>query len=190
MVNQPNIDWDFIRKLEGFELKGYIPKDRDKNNKTPSGVTVACGFDLGQHNSNDLLQMQLKGDLVLKLALYTGITGDKAAKVLKEHPLILTKDEGVEVDNAVKRLHQDRVIDEYNANSELNFTSLPRACQTVIMSVAFQYGSLKKKTPNFFKSVTEGDWQKAYNQLMNFGDSYKTRRQTEADYLSQVLPVA
>jgi len=33
--------------------------------------------------------------------------------------------------------------------------------------------------------VTSGDWQGVYNNLMNFGDKYSTRRQLEAGLLSQ-----
>ena len=65
---KPNIDWDFIRQLEGFELTGYVPKDMDANDRVPSGVTIVGGFDLGQHSVEDLVAMQVPDTLLLKLA--------------------------------------------------------------------------------------------------------------------------
>ncbi len=38
------IDFKFIEKLEGSARKGYVP---DPDN-SKSGVTIACGFDIGQ----------------------------------------------------------------------------------------------------------------------------------------------
>ena len=184
---KPNIDWDFIRQLEGFELTGYVPKDMDANDRVPSGVTIVGGFDLGQHSVEDLVAMQVPDTLLLKLAKYTKRTGKEARALLKQQPLILTKEEGVLLDDVVKAAKADLVVKEYNDNSQLDFLSLPRATQTVITSVAFQYGSLKKKTPNFFRSITTGEWGKAHNQLMNFGDSYKPRRQKEAALLRTAL---
>jgi GH24 family phage-related lysozyme (muramidase) len=100
---------------------------------------------------------------------------------------VLTEQEAKQVDEAVKKSKALRVLLEYNANSSIEFLSLPREVQTVIMSVAFQYGSLKKRTPNFFKTITKGDWQKAHSQLLNFGDNYVVRRHKEADYLNKYL---
>ncbi len=56
---------------------------------------------------------------------------------------------------------------------------------TVIASVAFQYGDLESRTPNFWKQVISGDWEAAEANLRNFGDNYGTRRVKEADYYNK-----
>jgi GH24 family phage-related lysozyme (muramidase) len=57
----------------------------------------------------------------------------------------------------------------------------------VVASVAFQYGDLSRRTPNFWRQVTSGDWDAALNNLRHFGDKYPTRRNKEADLLAKDL---
>ncbi len=62
-----NIDWNFIAKEEGKRiLKGYVPLP----DKSKSGVTIASGFDLGQHNESDLKGLKLSAALMKKLKPY------------------------------------------------------------------------------------------------------------------------
>ena len=62
-----NIDWNFIAKEEGKRiLKGYVPLP----DKSKSGVTIASGFDLGQHNESDLKGLKLSAALTKKLKPY------------------------------------------------------------------------------------------------------------------------
>ena len=75
----------------------------------------------------------------------------------------------------------------YNRDSELNFHALDGPVQTVIMSVAFQYGDLSRRTPNFWRVVTQGDWEKMLWHLENFGDIYKPRRLREAKVIRTYL---
>jgi GH24 family phage-related lysozyme (muramidase) len=183
-----NIDWSFIRSLEGFKLNGYVPKETaEKNNKVVSGVTIASGFDLGQHSTAEILFMNFPKPLKDKLIPYAGLKGKEAKKVLSEIPLRLTQEEAELVDIKVKEAKARKIAEAYNKSSELDFYSLPSEAQTVIMSVAFQYGDLKSRTPNFWRIITKGDWDKAVHHLKNFGDVYKTRRRKEAAYLSANL---
>jgi hypothetical protein len=62
-------------------------------------------------------------------------------------------------------------------------------CQTVVASVAFQYGDLSLRTPNFWQQVTTENWQAALANLQDFGDKYPTRRNKEADLLAQWLGI-
>jgi type VI secretion system secreted protein VgrG len=39
------IDFSFIGQLEGNKTEGYVPDPENSN----SGVTIASGFDIGQH---------------------------------------------------------------------------------------------------------------------------------------------
>ncbi|WP_373293763.1 pesticin C-terminus-like muramidase [Iodidimonas muriae] len=64
----------------------------------------------------------------------------------------------------------------FNRHSRyLRFQDLPPAAQTVIASVATQYGpnlhlsSKEGGTPRFWGFVTRGEWQKALEELRFFG---------------------
>ena len=70
------IDFGFIKELEGFRLTGYVPKEKGKELGT-SGVTIASGFDLGAHNINDLAG--LPEDLIQKFSPYLGLKGKEAS---------------------------------------------------------------------------------------------------------------
>ena len=68
-----------------------------------------------------------------------------------------------------------------------SFDKLPREKATVVASVAFQYGDLESQTPNFWRQTTNNQWMEAYNNLLNFGDIYTSRREREAEYLKAAL---
>lgn len=187
MTNRPSINWDFIRTLEGFKLQGYVPVDKDIGGTHNSGVTIVGGFDIGQHNIEELKMLNLPDSLLTKLTPYCGLTGDAARYALSQTPLTLTYLEGDQLDIAVKQMAVNNCMVEYDSNSKIDFCSLSTPIQTVIMSVSFQYGSLKKATPHFFEAVTQGDWNSAYEQLLNFGDNYQSRRTQEAAYLKSAL---
>lgn len=53
----------------------------------------------------------------------------------------------------------------------------------MLADIYHQYGARLYNT-NFWKQVTSGDWLGAYNNLMNFDDKYRTRRQLEAGLLN------
>lgn len=180
-----NIDWDFIKILEGFEVKGYVPSEKhERNNRVVSGVTIASGFDLGQHSAEYFKEIKLSPKIIQKLLPYMGLKGAKARRKLKELPLILTVEQANDINKAVKHNKAMQVAKLYNRDSEIDFFSLPRAIQTVIMSVGFQYGDLSKRTPNFWRVVTSGDWERAVGHLRGFGDDYDTRRNQEANVLA------
>lgn len=64
------------------------------------------------------------------------------------------------------------------------FENLDARHQTVILSVAYQYGAnLASRAPKFWKAVTSQNWAEVVKVLRDFGDAYKTRRNREADYL-------
>ena len=41
----PNVDFDFIKELEGFEVSMYVPKNKKGKVLGKSGATIASGFD-------------------------------------------------------------------------------------------------------------------------------------------------
>ena len=70
---------------------------------------------------------------------------------------------------------------KWKAETGQEFSELPKHKATVIASVAFQYGDLKSETPNFWRQVTNDDWDAAEKNLRDFKDRYGSRRNREAD---------
>lgn len=180
------IDWAFIEQLEGYETVGYVPRKAD--GVTPldqSGVTIASGFDLGQHDRNYLVRIGLPSYLVNILTPYMGRKKWNAVNYLNANPLRLSDSEAQTINRKVKPDKANEIIKTYNAASSVPFEQLAKGPQTVITSVAFQYGSnLARKTPTFWGLVTRQDWNGTIRELRDFGDRYPTRRNKEANYLA------
>ncbi|AGH07329.1 pesticin domain-containing protein [Vibrio phage VBM1] len=174
-----NIDFGFICELEGFETVGYVPDPEGSN----SGVTIASGFDLGQRSKHELLTM-LPTYLAEKLIPYIGKTKFLAVDYLKAHPLSIKKKEAILINELSHSQSVNQLVKSWEqARPYCKFSELPKEKATVIASVAFQYGDLRRRTPNFWRQVTQGDWGGALNNLRHFGDKYPTRRNKEADLL-------
>ena len=180
-----DVDWSFIRSLEGFERKGYVPQDTD--GPVQSGVTVAMGFDLGQQTQTSIAKYEFSLPLLKKLLFYVGVKGSQAKGKLKQIALNLTDAELIELDEKVREVYYSLIEKEYNDNSDFSFSFLDGKKQTVIVSVAYQYGSLKKRCPKFFEAVTKGLWKVAASELDDFGDAYPIRRKKEAALLRSSL---
>lgn len=174
------INHSFITALEGgLALQGYVP---DAFN-SKSGVTIATGFDLGQRSTDELFQL-LPQNLAIKLADYCLLTGEDALNALLSKPLKLTEYEAKTVNDCYKQKFVKSLISRYDQASLKPFNDIPEQMQTVIASVAFQYGNLAKRCPKFWQAAIYQNWQKMESELRNFGDRYSTRRIKEADYLA------
>jgi hypothetical protein len=178
------IDEKFISDREGGRVtEGYVPDQKNSQ----SGVTIATGFDLGARDVASLKKLGLSDELIKKLEPYLGKKKDDAAAALKAAPLTITAEEAQQIDEASKKSATDSLIKKYDAVSTTKFTDLPPEAQTVIASVAFQYGDLASKTPKFWEAVTKQDWAQADQLLRDFGDKYPSRRKLEADLLKPLL---
>lgn len=179
------IDYAFIAEMEGYSLKGYVPD----LNYSRSGVTIGSGFDIGQRDKAELMR-DFSADLATKLMPYANKTGATAQLALELQPLQLDENE-VETINTVAHRQAEQNLraswDEEHTFCE--FDQLSSICQTVIASVAFQYGYLPARAPNFWYQVTQGDWEAALANLRDFGDRYPTRRNKEADLLARFMGI-
>ena len=176
-----NIDFNFIMEQEGFETEGYVPEAASSN----SGVTIASGFDLGARNKNDL--KGLPKDIVKALTPYLGLKGMEAQNFLDNKELIITEEQGKIINEFAKKEAVRNLKTKWEKATGTSFDKLPREKATVVASVAFQYGDLESETPNFWRQTTSNEWKEAYNNLLNFGDIYKSRRKREAEYLKAAL---
>src|SRR5262249_52129850 len=94
-----NVNSEWITKNEGgSSRKGYVP--RVKGGSDNSGVTIAAGFDLGQHSLDDLRRLNLSDDLIKRLSPYLGLTGQAARDALAKQSVSISRDEAVQIDNA------------------------------------------------------------------------------------------
>jgi hypothetical protein len=179
-----NVEFSFIRRQEGERLDGYIP---EKNGKIlgNSGVTISTGFDLGQHSESDL--KGLPQDIIDKLKPYLGKTGQEAQKFLQQNPLRVTEGESIKIDSWNKKNKFDLLARRWKQKTGQDFSDLDRFKATTVASVAFQYGDLEKKTPNFWRYVTSGNWEQALSELRDFKDEHPSRRNREADLLEASL---
>ena len=174
-----NIDFDFILKQEGFETQGYVP---DAEN-SKSGVTIASGFDLGARVLSDL--KGLPEDIVKILTPFLSLKGAEAQEVASN--LKVSNDQAKIINEFAKSEAITNLKTKWETSTGTSFDTLSKEQATVLASVAFQYGDLESRTPNFWKQATSGDWEGAYNNLLNFGDRYDSRRKDEANYLFPTL---
>lgn len=109
---------------------------------------------------------------------------------MSANPLSITEEECAQIDTAIRSVHLATLMSRYNSSQPRParpFDQLPDLAQTVIASVAFQYGDLPSRCPNFWATAIHQNWNDMIRELENFGDAYGPRRRREANYLRAVL---
>lgn len=187
------IDWDFIGQLEGgSRLEGYIPTDREGAVVGKSGLTIGTGWDVGQMSSEELMKSGLPENIINAVSPYVGLKGQEALSKFVESGAPKISEEQANLINQYS--HQktlNKLSENYKKTTGKDFSDLSANQQTALASVGFQYGpNLGSATPGFWGQATAGDWGGAYENLMDFGDKYPTRRKKEAALLSQHSPIA
>lgn len=175
------IDWSFIGDREARTLVGYVPDPA----KSRSGVTIATGVDIG--NMPPSMFAVLGSDLQPILKRYVGLIREDAVDALALNPLTITPAQADKLDAVAHQSTVSYITASYNRYSRIPFASIPDRAQTVITSVAYQYGNLPIRCPKFWACVTRQDWAGAVGVLKAFGDAYQTRHDLEAAYLEPVI---
>lgn len=165
-----------LKKFEGNEYTAYVPPVGQ------SGVTIGIGVDLGHMNFAPIIG---SNTLRERIEPYYGRFREDAEKALEKYPLSLRKEEVDYLSMLAIETHLAELKDWYNTAAGVPFDMLTDNQKIVMMSVKYQYGNLPKRTPKFWGFCVERDWYGAYNELMNFGDKYPTRRRREAAILAQ-----
>jgi hypothetical protein len=183
------VNWSFISQLEGGRrLIGYVPSAEAGE----SGVTVATAIDLGHYPPAAIDAMAISDELKAKLKLYAGLKGEAAVAALSAHPLGLTSAEAEALDDAARKPIVQQVIASYNAairdkGAHEPFEMLPEAAQTVIASLALQYGPhLPTRMPHFWQCVCVQDWPGSVAELEQLGDVHHARHKHEAELLRSI----
>lgn len=167
-----------LKQFEGNEYTPYVPPIGK------SGVTIGIGVDLGHMNFGRILE---SNTLEERIAPYYGKFREEAEEALRNRPLSLTKAEVDYISTLAIETHLNELKLWYNNASLAPFGSLTDNQKCVMLSVKYQYGNIRKRTPKFWGFCIKRDWRGAYNELMNFGDDYPTRRRREAAMLAKDL---
>ena len=207
-----SIDWGRIRQWEGGQrLEGYVPMRKDGSVVGGSGVTIASGFDIGQHSAADFDRLEIwppsvKDEIREVLRPYFGVKGEAAKQVLslasqKRRPPVLTADQAEALDTAVfKKFTRDvggaydRALDRLPDGERRyrSFDDLPREARTVIVSFAYQHGmGFIRTQADFWGHVTRQDWRAAETWLSDLADDdkypHRKRRENEAAFLRGMI---
>ena len=101
-----------------------------------------------------------------RLRLYCGLKRQDAVDFLRAHPLTISRSECAEIDAAVQAEQASRIAAAYDEASGVKFARLPDRAQTVIVSLAFQYGAnLARRCPRFWHAAIVQDWPAAMREL-------------------------
>jgi GH24 family phage-related lysozyme (muramidase) len=188
-ANYSDVDKSIVAKHEGGDHPTAYTLSPTK--WPNAGVTVGIGVDLGQQSAAGLSGMGVPQSLIDKLSPYLGLTGTSAQSYLSSHPLTLTSTEDAALNNAVMNGDFNQLGSQFNdAAPNFNLSDLPWQAQTVLADLGYNLGNLAVKAPNLWDQMTNGDWNAAYNNLMNFtnkDDVLKARAQADAALLKQAM---
>ena len=177
---QPEI-FAFIRQEEGSESEGYTLPVKDH---PLSGVTIANGLDLGQHDEDSLRRMGLTDDLIELFTPYFGLQGADAKAFLEENPLSISSEQKSFIEDKLDEDDYKRFSNFWNSSETYTpWENLKPEQQAVLLSVFRQYGNLPTRTENFWGYASTGDWDGVLRELRNFKDETPDRRNREADLL-------
>jgi len=186
------VNFDFIRKSEGFETEGYVPRSGEQVLDS-SGVTIGTGLDLGTKNMDYFKDFENK-ETLKKMEAYFGMQGQEAYDFEQANPLSLSEEETKALDNFVKGRELESIENSFLALTGKELSSMPPRLQTVIADLQFQYGSNYNRTPKFrdiIKDIAEDpqdaeSYMPLMSELRDFGDKYDTRRNREADLIQEL----
>lgn len=188
-TNFSDVDKTIISKHEGGDLSTAYPPPTPK-----SGVTVGIGVDLGQQTATGLANMGVSPSTISVLQPYLGLKDGTASQYLAAHPLTLTSTQDADLNNHVLPSYFNSLgasFDDTAPNFDLS--DLPWQAQTVLADLWYNMGNLSAAAPNLWQQMTTGDWNAAYNNLMNFTNDPSSalyqRAQSDAALLKQAMDV-
>lgn len=182
--------------------RGYIPANPRNfygdSNQNPakykaigaSGVTIATGCDLGQTDCPSLRGYGVPEDLVTILMPYIGRRKSNAIQMLRQKPLVISRDAAELLDLCVHNGYLDRYVrPAYEKYSRFPFDNLPNQAQAVVFSVCFQKGcgGVRRDWPKLWSYLVSRNWKAASNELLYGFKTYKLRRSIEGTLLKEII---
>ncbi|WP_456305643.1 pesticin C-terminus-like muramidase [Entomobacter blattae] len=145
---------------------------------------IVISADLGGRSEQSLIKDGVDPALAHKLVPYTGMKGSVAARYVAEHPLDLTQEEALGISYVYREKttaeNFNATVQAINPDSTLRFEDLPYNTKTAIVDLRYQYGPGVNVTPGYTVLIASGSWQDVVDELRNFHDAYKSRREDEA----------
>jgi len=200
-LKQLQIDYGLIGELEGNVLEANVPDPEGSK----SGVTVGTGIDLGARTREDFAGFDDQ-ELLDRFDEYYGLQGMEAFKYEDANPLTITQEESDALNAFIKGKTTETLRSNFAETFGMDLADLPPEMQTVIGSVGYQYGpsfmiddpdteKFDPKTPKFVEKLMDlvedpvniDMYKSIYDELMDFGDRYSTRRKKEAAYLKPMI---
>lgn len=178
-MNDENVKKALL-SLESTTTRGYVPTNRDGSVVGNSGVTIAKGFDLGQHSTKDLFRLGIPPETLVKLVPYMEKKKDDAVDALRQQPLSLTEDEMNLINDVVYQDQKEKAVSNYEKNTGFAWDNLPAEVQEALTVQSFQMGSglykNKGKETNFTKQLRkaaqDGDYTEAAQNLATWSPSW------------------
>lgn len=187
----PEINWEFIKKLEGYRDKGYVPENNKGEVIGDSGVTIGHGVDLGGQDEEYLRRLGLQDDELLEtIAPYLGKKRLEAKEAIEATPLRLPPEKIAILDEIFNK--RDLNVLKSSVGEE-GYKNMPIEARTVLMSLIRNYGPTKPPTWNTYKAITSGDYPEAIRRLdtktkEEWNDEILwPRRGKEADLLEKLI---
>ena len=198
---------DVLAAFEGNMLRGYIPCKLSNGGTAnyfggsnperyipmgASGVTIACGLDLGQQSASGLKRMVLPAELVAIFRPYLGKQGAEAVEALHAAPFSISAEQCAVVNACVHADYIERAASLFDRNSRTkSFADLPWQAQAVIVSLFYQLGGPQPSAnhpgyPILYSCLCDGDWQAAARELKTGFRRYVQRRAAEAELLEEI----
>ncbi|HEH9498509.1 TPA: pesticin domain-containing protein [Pseudomonas aeruginosa] len=156
-----------------------------------SAITVGYGFDLGQHDEQELISMGIPVSTRDKVRPGLGLSRTDP-NIYSALALIIppfTDDDGM----VLFSTKLNRVAGAVRSKFSDVWSGLPPAVRTVAVDIYYQYGQ-GKVFPNFEAAIRQHDWVAVVYELRNWdghpnvpGDYRTNRLNDRADYLQQAL---
>jgi len=174
---------------EGDNYIGHVPP------VGRSGVTIANGFDLGQHNKQDLIKYNLGEDLNKKLEpfLLKNLKNTDLKELQKlANTLVITKEEADKINANVLNWNIKETEKEYNnlmskikdKNYVTRFAQLPEKLQTLLVQNKYITGNIKNY-PKLYTGVATNNKEQILNAI-NLNKDYNPKRKKDLiSYMTQ-----
>jgi hypothetical protein len=173
---------------------GHVPKSGN------SGPTIANGFDIGQHNKEDLLKYNFGEKINKKLepGLGKNLSNTSAEELDKiANQIVLTPQEGEKVNknyfnkfvNDTEKEYNNIFKDSKDENVVNRFKNLSSLYQTLLVQHKIVAGNIKN-APSLYNSISKNDVDSIISTLNNYyqNRSYNEKRKNDlVNYINDVL---
>ncbi len=180
---QKSFEDTFLEQQEGFKSKAYLD--------TRGNPTIGMGVNLAAFDVKSLRDTGISENIISKVLPLLGAKGEVAKQRIKDFPVSLDENEALELSKAIKQASKETLESQYKTETGASLEDLPVQARTVMLSLAYNFGDIKKKLPTFWDYATMGRWDEASNFLEK--QTWKqpeltARRQKEAALLKELSP--